>query len=411
MLAACFFLTGAGCKQNISPFKQTKPFFSEKFQPGTRAFYVALEGDDKNNGGITHPWASIQHAADMAMPGDTIWIREGFFTIREPIRLTHSGTPTAWIHFAAYPGERVVIDAREVPVGPPRGKPPYPHDQGAFQIQNVGYIRVEGLTVQNARSAGFTVRDSHHVDLYHNETRRTFSSGIAVWDSQNDHQGTEDIRIMGNRITQANTEDLLPVGMRRQKETPHEAISIGGAQHFQVAFNHIFDCFKEGIDIKETSGFGKIHHNHIHHVKRQGLYVDSWFGMLSHIEIWKNRIHHCKGAGIAISVENGAGLEDVDIRHNLIYENDGTGLFFSRWGGRRTETPHSNSQQHHLQKWVRHPQPRSSFLLDYRGGFICTALILKTFTSQTTLSAKTAGFKSGAAIIILKMVDAWRKRC
>jgi len=43
--------------------------------------------------------------------------------------------------------------------------------------------RLEGLTVQNARSAAFTVRDSHHVDLYHNKTNKTFSSGIAVWDT------------------------------------------------------------------------------------------------------------------------------------------------------------------------------------------------------------------------------------
>ncbi|OQY48533.1 MAG: hypothetical protein B6240_04600 [Desulfobacteraceae bacterium 4572_87] len=120
--------------------------------------------------------------------------------------------------------------------------------------------------------------------------------------------------------------------MRRQKETPHEAISIAGAHQFEVAYNHIHDCSKEGIDIKETSSNGIVHHNHIHHVKRQGLYVDAWFGTVEQIEIYGNRIHHCGDAGIVISVENGTQVRNVNIHDNIIHHNSGSGLFFSRWG-------------------------------------------------------------------------------
>ena len=44
-------------------------------------------------------------------------------------------------------------------------------------------------------------------------------------------------------------------------EPPHEALSIGGAVDFEVAYNHVYDSDKEGIDIKETSKRGKVHHN------------------------------------------------------------------------------------------------------------------------------------------------------
>ena len=81
--------------------------------------------------------------------------------------------------------------------------------------------------------------------------------------------------------------------MPRRGEPPHEALSIGGAVNFEVAYNHVYDSDKEGIDIKETSKRGKVHHNFVHNVDRQGFYVDAWFGEISDIEIFSNVIHDC----------------------------------------------------------------------------------------------------------------------
>lgn len=357
--------------------------------------HVALEGDDQNPGTLARPMRTIQHAARLAKTGDTVLIREGFYRIHNPIRPVNSGKPGAWIRYAAYPGERVVIDARDIPVGPPHGTPPYPHDQGAFQIQDVGYIRVEGLTVQNSRNAGFTIRDSHHVNLFHNRTNKTFSSGIAVWDTRNDGQGTTHIRVMGNHVTGANTWDLLPAGIRRQKETPHEAISIGGAHKFEVAYNHVHDCFKEGIDIKGTSRHGVVHHNHIHHVKRQGLYVDSWFGTLEDVKIYNNRIHHCVGAGMVISVENGKQVQDIDIFNNAIYLNAGSGLFFSRWGDgpRRHIQIHDNT--FYKNGWGK-PKPENSYFW-ITGGLYLYSSNLDHITISSNIFSENCGFQIGVS--------------
>jgi hypothetical protein len=137
---------------------------------------------------------------------------------------------------------------------------------------------------------------------------------------------------LGNSISRATTFDLAPGELRSVAEPPHEAISIGGAIDFEVAYNHVFDSDKEGIDIKETSKFGRVHHNLVDHVVRQCLYVDAWFGAISNIDISSNVLHDCRLAGIALSVEDGQSARQIIISNNLVYNNAGSGLYFSCWG-------------------------------------------------------------------------------
>jgi Right handed beta helix region len=297
-----------------------------------RSFWVSPRGDDADPGTRERPWATLHHAAQELGPGDRVEIRRGTYRIATPIVPRHAGTEEAWIEYVAHDGERVVIDASNVEVPPPGAAPPYAHDQGVFQLEGVAYVRVEGLTLRDAQQAGFTVRDSHHVALVGNTTQRTFASGIAVWDTDHDDRGTEEIEIRGNTVTRANDERMRPPWAPSGPEPPHEAISIGGAVGFAVVDNHVHHCGKEGIDVKETSKRGRVQGNHVHHVKRQGIYVDGWFGVLSDVEISGNHVHDCEGAGVVVSVEGGPGVEDVWIHDNLIEDNDGTGVLFGRWG-------------------------------------------------------------------------------
>jgi hypothetical protein len=317
-------LTLAACPREVSR------------SPMAQVYFVSPRGDDDDPGTRERPWATLQHAAAVLGPGDRVEIRRGTYRIDTPIAPRRSGTAEAWIEYVAHEGERVVIDASNVPVPPPAGEPPYPHDQGAFQLEGVAFVRVEGLTVRDSHMAGFIVRDSHHVALVGNTTRDTFASGIAVWDTQHDDVGTEDIEIRGNTITRANTLDMRPAWVddlpEAPHEAPHEAISIGGAVRFSVLDNHVHHTDKEGIDVKETSKHGVVSGNHVHHVARQGIYVDGWFGLLSHVEVAENHVHHNEGAGVVVSTEGGPGVEDVWIHDNRIEDNDGTGILFGRWG-------------------------------------------------------------------------------
>jgi len=74
---------------------------------GPTEYYVATTGDDGDSGAFDAPFRTIQHAAGIARPGDTIYVRGG--TYRETITPARSGNALAEITFKAYPGETVTV--------------------------------------------------------------------------------------------------------------------------------------------------------------------------------------------------------------------------------------------------------------------------------------------------------------
>ncbi|MBM0745369.1 right-handed parallel beta-helix repeat-containing protein (plasmid) [Phormidium sp. CLA17] len=291
-------------------------------------FYVATNGNDTYDGSFTRPWATIHHAAAVLTTGQTVYIRGGIYPIAQQIQVHHSGTQAHPITYAAYPNEAVVINADQINILKSE-TPPFPHDQGAFQLENVSYITVKNLSIKNSHNSGFTIRNSHHITLKNNQTENSFSSGIGVWGSQG--SVSHHIKILANTVINANNLKLGYVGAETG-EAPHEAISLGTVEHFEVAYNQVQDSQKEGIDVKEASQHGQVHHNYVHHVKRQGLYVDSWFGVLEDVEVFQNVVHDCQGAGFVLSVESGISARNIRVHHNLLYDNWGTGILFGRWG-------------------------------------------------------------------------------
>src|SRR5436305_1183415 len=85
--------------------------------------YVAMGGSDSNSGTIRSPWLSLQRAADMSLPGDTIIVRDGTYRHGHAVTcgdgcadnysavvLKTSGSPTAEITFIAEHKWAVVLD-------------------------------------------------------------------------------------------------------------------------------------------------------------------------------------------------------------------------------------------------------------------------------------------------------------
>jgi alpha-N-arabinofuranosidase len=78
-----------------------------------RDFHVATTGDDSSDGSSTHPLRTIQAAANQAMPGDMITVREGVY--RERIDPPCGGDSDAKrIIYQAAPGAKVTIKGSEV---------------------------------------------------------------------------------------------------------------------------------------------------------------------------------------------------------------------------------------------------------------------------------------------------------
>src|SRR6266404_3358677 len=100
-------------------------------------YYVSSQIGNDNNAGTsaTTPLATLQDAANLVKPGDTVEVMNGTYT-GEPggnvLQITTSGTAGAPITFEAAPGQTPVIDST-----------------GAWNGINIqaSYINVKGFTV------------------------------------------------------------------------------------------------------------------------------------------------------------------------------------------------------------------------------------------------------------------------
>lgn len=78
------------------------------------AWYVSSAGSDAAAGDKKTPFQTIQHAADVAQPGDTVWIKGGVY--RETVTIAHSGTSAAPITFKPFGRQKVTLDGTD-PLG------------------------------------------------------------------------------------------------------------------------------------------------------------------------------------------------------------------------------------------------------------------------------------------------------
>ena len=91
-------------------------------------YYVATDGSDSNAGSKDKPFATLNKANKVVAAGDTVWIRGGIYDLHDTvfysrykmtagILLTASGeSDDNRIHYLAYPGERPIFDATNLPV-------------------------------------------------------------------------------------------------------------------------------------------------------------------------------------------------------------------------------------------------------------------------------------------------------
>lgn len=301
------------------------------FSAGAKEFFIAPTGNDLSKGGRNQPFQTIFRASEMARPGDTITILGGEYTLPRQFRPLRSGLQNKWILYRGKPGETVTFDGSHVKKVLQNNDSVQFSRQtaGLFQIEKVNYLRFENIGVRNSDAAGFIVRgpECKKIELIGCKAHQTHNSGIGLW-------YCDSVLVNNCEITAANDNDdryYLP-GQRRGGEAPHEALSICGAEHFEVANNHIHDCYKEGIDCKEVSKHGIIHHNLVNDLPRQAYYTDAWFGLLEDVEFHSNTAYNCMW-GFAVSVEGkGSELRNVRFHHNLIYNMTGAGVLFGMWG-------------------------------------------------------------------------------
>jgi hypothetical protein len=101
-------------------------------------YYVSGTGSDSNDG-LTQATAflTLQHAANLTQPGDTVYVMNGTYSNSCPtcdvLEISTPGTPSAWITYEAYPGQSPVIS--------------FNGWEGILFVPTAAYIQVSGFTV------------------------------------------------------------------------------------------------------------------------------------------------------------------------------------------------------------------------------------------------------------------------
>jgi len=283
------------------------------FSASAATYYVStITGINTNPGTEAQPWKTIQKAADTLVSGDTVYIMAG--TYQERVAPKNSGSSGNYITYTAYTGATVTIDGSGISLSSEL--------DGLFVVENKSYITISGLTIKNARpndnNNGIYVDSSSYVTIEKNYTYNTVSSGIGVWDS--DH-----LTIDGNEVELA------------CNDGEQECITVSTTDTFEIKNNHVHDSGPgtmggEGIDAKDGSTNGKIYKNHIHHISRLGIYVDSWDKLTSQIEVYQNVVHDCADDGFTLAAESGGLLENIKIYNNIAYNNLYNGISISANG-------------------------------------------------------------------------------
>lgn len=142
-------------------------------------YYVATNGNNANAGTLTAPFGTIQQAANVAMPGDTVYVRGG--TYRETVRPATSGTAQKPIIFEPYPNEQVTISGADLISGWTstggaiyRATMPWTLGQGNDQVF------VDGQMMNEARWPNTSLDISRPVKAYSDGGGYTTKAGASV---------------------------------------------------------------------------------------------------------------------------------------------------------------------------------------------------------------------------------------
>ena len=307
------------------------------------ARYVSASGSDGNPGTIGLPWRTIQHAANLAVAGDTIFVRAGVY--HEMVSIRSSGSARGGpIVLQSYPGETAIVDGTGVACCSNTIR-------GLFNLWgNYSYIVIEGFEIRNFSSgnsnnipAGIWVSGSgsnisflnntiHGITEYAGRSGAAMGIGISAYKST----PISNIHVLHNTIYG------IVAGVS-------EALFFdGNVDGFEAIGNVIHDNNCNALDMigfwgTGPSGFdqarnGEVSGNTIYNntalnnptfygYAAGGIYCDGCANVvIEHNTVYNNDLN------IAIASENyGHASSYVTVRNNLIYNPNAMALSIGGW--------------------------------------------------------------------------------
>jgi hypothetical protein len=300
-------------------------------------YYVATNGNDSNPGTLSSPWKTLGKAGATAGPGDTVYIRGGNYPVTSTQYLARSGTASAWITFKNYANEIPVFTGTNLNTTP---------DDAVIMVKEKSYILIDGLHVNESRGQGFSVFKGNYVTIRNCSTYLTWKSGIGVWGDLATATPSRNIKVLNNKVEKANSFDA-PGADPSLAQSPHEAITFGRVEDFEIAYNEVWGGDKEGIDAKGPCKRGKIHSNLVHDQSATAIYVDGWSAAAEDIEVFNNIVRDTK-TGIAVAAEGGTPLSNVRIHHNQLIRIQRVALGIGGYGSLEQGKPEGDKYDIHF---------------------------------------------------------------
>lgn len=277
------------------------------------------DASDSNTGVEAEPFLTIQHAADILLPGDTAFIKQGGQSgYEEHVMVLRSGLPGQPLTFKAFPGHEVWIDGAALP---------FAWGSGLFFINGRdarrGHIRVEDLGARHAYGHPFAcglLSIGPETGLLRNEdisflrcrTYDTQSCGI------------------GNFRTNKVLVDECDVDHAQNSvERDHESLTLEQVDDFQLSNTHVHHSSLlgpggAGMDMKNGCSRGKCFFNYIHNIGAPGIqysagiYMDAWEQFQHDIDVFSNLVHDV-AFGVEVGSERGGPVENIGVYNNIVY--------------------------------------------------------------------------------------------
>jgi len=124
------------------------------------SYYVSTTGNDSYAGTSLKPFRTMQKAANVTKPGDTVIVKNGTYTTTKGDRvlnITRAGTSSAYITFKAENIGGAIIDGRSNAT-----------NYGIVVMPTAAYIKIEGFELRGFRGFGIEAYQSHDVVIRNN---------------------------------------------------------------------------------------------------------------------------------------------------------------------------------------------------------------------------------------------------
>jgi hypothetical protein len=155
-----------------NPYRETRPTLMIRITIGAMflamtnsacaaTYYVATTGSDSNSGTQTSPFATLQKAANIVNPGDTVIVRDGVYTTPNTqfIDMRRAGKANSWITFKSENRLGAKLN----------GQNNYTLYMLLFESGNGGYVRVQDFDVYGFRNIGIVTTRSHDLEIIGND--------------------------------------------------------------------------------------------------------------------------------------------------------------------------------------------------------------------------------------------------